>query len=333
MNYLYQSYGTLSVAWTPELNGGGTHFGQQYVPFFEKRIGRTGRVFEFCAGPGFIGFSLLAHGLCDSLCLADVNPAAVEAVRHTIALNALEERVSVYLSDVLSDIPPTEQWDVVVANPPHIMSRQTARGSLRLNDPDWDVHRRFYAGVRSHLKPHGQCILQETYRGSRESTFVPMLEGSGLEYVGSYMLAEGEGTKPLNTYYFFCSRVRHSDVVSTDVPSAREIRLRKTAAGAIVVGDVVPHKPLVLPWGEKYTFSVADDEPGMLVEIRGHDDGVLRQPIPYSSPMAEQPNPRQIMTIPTVPCEIADPGSGRALVTFESSVAPAGAAGAGDVQS
>ncbi len=76
-------------------------------------------VCELCSGPGFIGFSLLAHGLRDSLVLTDINPAAVAAAQETVRRNRLEGRVSVYLSDGLDGVPADERWDLVVSNPPH----------------------------------------------------------------------------------------------------------------------------------------------------------------------------------------------------------------------
>ena len=41
---------------------------------FFKRAGcpKQQRVFEWCAGPAFIGFSLLANGLCDVVCVAEI---------------------------------------------------------------------------------------------------------------------------------------------------------------------------------------------------------------------------------------------------------------------
>jgi hypothetical protein len=48
-------------------------------------------------------FSLLGHGLAETLCLADINPEAVEACRRTIASNGLGDRAAVYHSDNLKD--------------------------------------------------------------------------------------------------------------------------------------------------------------------------------------------------------------------------------------
>lgn len=111
LTYSTVRYGEIDVCWTPELEGGGMSFGQDYLPVVANLFGHVGRVFEFCAGPGFIGFSLLAHGLCDSLALIDVNPAAVAAARETVRRNGLEDRVTVYLSDGLDGLPADERCD------------------------------------------------------------------------------------------------------------------------------------------------------------------------------------------------------------------------------
>src|SRR3989338_5465633 len=119
MKYLIKKYGEIEVAWLLELNGGGMTHGQQFIPVVKRVCGKVGRAFEFCAGPGFIGFSLLAEGLCRYLCVADANPLAVEALKETVRRNRLIDRVSVYLSDGLKGIPKTEKWDLVEPTPPH----------------------------------------------------------------------------------------------------------------------------------------------------------------------------------------------------------------------
>jgi tRNA G37 N-methylase Trm5 len=45
------------------------------------------------------------HGFCETLCLADVNPEAVEACRLTVARNGLSKRVAVCRSENLDGIP------------------------------------------------------------------------------------------------------------------------------------------------------------------------------------------------------------------------------------
>jgi methylase of polypeptide subunit release factors len=159
---------------------------------------KQARVFEWCAGPGFIGFSLLAHGFCDTLCLADVNDEAVTACRRTIRDNGLEDRVAVYHSDNLQAIPASERWDLVVSNPPHFLADQVRE--LRLDDPDWQLHRTFFAGVEQFLKPGGVIVLQENNIGSTAEFFRTMIEASGLSVAFVHRCA-GQRTPYPRFYY------------------------------------------------------------------------------------------------------------------------------------
>ena len=118
------------VTYTEALDGGGSTFGMDIVRYVYNRLGTGIPVCcEFCAGPAFIGFNLLARGICEQLVIAgfspfripscairthlprspvlcvraavDVNPEAIEAARLTIAENNLHERAVAYVSDGL----------------------------------------------------------------------------------------------------------------------------------------------------------------------------------------------------------------------------------------
>jgi predicted RNA methylase len=182
------------VSYKNHLDGGGRVWPRFYPS--PARSWTTGTVacFRWCAGPGFIGFSLLAHGLCETLCLADINPEAVRACQRTIADNALSDRVSVYCSDNLRDIPKSEQWDLAVSNPPHFIDEYF--GNLRAHDPHWGVHIDFFRTVSPFLKPGGVIILQENNAGSTEETFRSKIEDAGLDIVFT------RGDLPFRTYYF-----------------------------------------------------------------------------------------------------------------------------------
>lgn len=192
------TYGCVRVHFRTQLDGGGTSFGQDFIPFLERRqMPRQHRVFEWCAGPGFIGFSLLAHGLAETLCLADINPEAVKACQRTITENGLADRVSIYHSDNLKNIPDTERWDLVVGNPPHFDDRP---GDLRGHDDDWRLHRQFFTAVGGFLRPGGVIVLQENNRGSTAETFRPMIEASGLRTV--FVVDERPERTARDRFYF-----------------------------------------------------------------------------------------------------------------------------------
>jgi predicted RNA methylase len=181
----HENYGNIRVHYKRYLDGGGSTFGQDYIPFLhDRRMPRQGRVFEWCAGPGFIGFSLLGFGLCDTLCLADINPQAVRVCRRTVAENQLANHVSVYQSNNLDGIPASERWDLVVGNPPHFDTVHV--GELRFADHGWRIHRRFFESVSRFLKPGGVILIQENNCGSTVDTFRPMIEEAGFSIVLAY---------------------------------------------------------------------------------------------------------------------------------------------------
>jgi 16S rRNA G966 N2-methylase RsmD len=197
-------YGQISVYYKKHLDGGGSSFGQGYIPFLKSRgMPKQPRVFEWCSGPAFIGFSILAHGLCDTLCLADINEQAVEACRRTIRANGLAERVSLYQSDNLHSIPPSEQWDLVVGNPPFY--NEARPWCIRSHDKDWSIHRRFFADVGRFLKPGGVILLQEANDASTPENFREMIHDAGLSVVLTH------NVKPSDMSHYYLGIVRRSE--------------------------------------------------------------------------------------------------------------------------
>ncbi|MGM0427502.1 MAG: methyltransferase [Thermodesulfobacteriota bacterium] len=199
----YVEFEGVKVYYTRELNGGGADFGQDYIQFIRENFAAQERVFEWCSGPGFIGFSLLAHGLCNTLCLADVNPLAIEACSKTIRLNNLESKVTVYLSDNLKNIPSSEKWDLVVGNPPHFKCVCTKKVSPEIIylDKDWALHREFYKNVGKFLKPDGSLVIQENSLRSRVENFREMIESNGFAIVDSPVCK-------LDSRYYYIRSVR-----------------------------------------------------------------------------------------------------------------------------
>jgi methylase of polypeptide subunit release factors len=178
-------FADIDISYRSELDGGGTKFGQQFIPFLTSLgMPKQRRVFEWCSGPGFIGFSILGHGLCETLCLSDINPAAVSSCQHTISVNKLGDRVSVYQADNLKNIPRSEIWNLIVSNPPHFVDQY--EGDIRAHDPDWKIHKNFFETVGNYLAENGVIVLQENNRGSTVETFRSMIEKSGFEVFFSH---------------------------------------------------------------------------------------------------------------------------------------------------
>ena len=189
MEYLKTRYNDINVYYLPEIDGGGSNK-RDYVCFLEESLGRVDRVFEWCAGPGFIGFWLLSEGFCNTLCLADINPTAVAACQTTVRKNHLQDLVSVYQSNCFDSIPESESWDLVIGNPPHSGTSQPHSewgGPLLYMDDSWSIHRRFYSGVGRYLKSRSNIVIQENRELASSDDFSPMIEDGGLALVGSYL--------------------------------------------------------------------------------------------------------------------------------------------------
>jgi SAM-dependent methyltransferase len=221
-DYLIAEYRGLKVAWQPELAGGGRAVAQDYARLVSHLFGRVGRLLEICAGPGFIGFYLLAHGHCDHLVLSDVNPRAIDAIRETIRLNDLGDRVSVYESDGLDSIPDSERWDLVVANPPNWSVQLAGAPSLVTDDPGWRLHRNFYQRVGEFLAPGGSVLIQENTEGNTPEDFLTMIADGGLTLVRTLWYVE---TSPwANFYYMWIKKAMPGMVLGDPAPATLSLR-------------------------------------------------------------------------------------------------------------
>jgi hypothetical protein len=181
--------GGITVHYTDELAGGGETFGEEAIEFVRREIGPVESAYEWCAGPGFLGYSLFGNELCRSLCLADINPRAVEVARHTARTNGLEHAVRIYESDCLDGIPVSEQWNLVLGNPPWTKSALRLPNwgrPIKYQDPDLRLHRRFFRDVRPHLRPGASLVILECYLCTSESDFEGMLKENQLELRGVY---------------------------------------------------------------------------------------------------------------------------------------------------
>ncbi len=178
------TYNDITVSYLPRLDGGGMGFGQEYIRVVGEKIGKVNHVFEYCAGPAFISFSLMAHNLCERLTLADINADAIAACNETIKNNNLQAKVSCYLSDCLDNIPESEKWDLVVGNPPHWpSSKDKYHEDITKYDPGLVIHKKFYRDIHKFLKPNGSILLQENGRATSPEDFSKMIEENGLKVV------------------------------------------------------------------------------------------------------------------------------------------------------
>ncbi|MDR0651632.1 MAG: tRNA (adenine(22)-N(1))-methyltransferase TrmK [Candidatus Peribacteria bacterium] len=89
-----------------------------YVPHLPLSEGKS--FLDMGCGSGIIGITAcINYGLSRVLC-ADISEPAVQNTLENIQLHNLSDKVSVLLSDVFSNIPKDEKFDVIFWNSPYL---------------------------------------------------------------------------------------------------------------------------------------------------------------------------------------------------------------------
>jgi methylase of polypeptide subunit release factors len=203
----------IQVYYDSWMDGGGTWFGQEYVDIIQSRYpNRTfDRCYEWCSGPGYIGFSILSHQLTQGLCLSDRYESAInDAVAATVQRNQLQDRVSAYVGSSLSVLPAYEQFDLVVANPPHYLECPGDDNYQRIAvDINWQAHQDFFEHIGQHLTDDGIILLQENQAGSLNGAedFRPFIERNNLKITDCFRSTKYyDANGPTQIYYIEISK-------------------------------------------------------------------------------------------------------------------------------
>ena len=197
------NYLGIDVYYESNLNGGGMDFGQDYITVIQNRY--AGKCFEhtyeFCAGPGFIGFSILAHGLTKKLCLSDKFTPAYESMCRTVKENSLEHKVNCFNVEGVKDVAASG-FDLVVSNPPHFLNKcewLTHIDDRIYIDENWNVHREFYKNISTKMTDDGIILIQENALGSEPEMFEPMIKEARLKISDVFSMKEIKGNDKI--YY------------------------------------------------------------------------------------------------------------------------------------
>lgn len=198
----------IDIFYHPNHNGGGMDFGQDYIDVISNRYEQPfKKVYEFCSGPGFIGFSLLGAGLTECLVLSDLYEPLSEVIDATIERNGLKERVNFYNMPGVADLPEND-IDLVVSNPPHFLTGQSWLGHIEDRiyiDENWDIHKEFYRNIATKLSDDGIVLFQENALGSGVTDFEVMIAEGGLELTDVFSMDSRVGNDQI--YYLEARKV------------------------------------------------------------------------------------------------------------------------------
>ena len=205
MNFAVPGRENFQITYDSTEDGGGTWFGQEYVCELQRYNRRFGRCLEWCSGPGFIGFALLAHEICDNLVLMDRYALSAASVAKTAKHNGCSDRVQFYNLDQVAALPEHERFDLVVANPPHYLICPGDDNYQRIAvDTDWRAHEEFYSHIGHYLNPDAVILMQENQAGSLlgPAEFLPMIERNGLRCTGYWTSSQYfDRSGPAQIYY------------------------------------------------------------------------------------------------------------------------------------
>ena len=171
------------IFWEHHLNGGGMFFGSEYPGIIQQLY--PDRIFknclEWCAGPGFIGYNLLDHGLCEKIVFNDIYQPALDISYRSAQFNNLLNKVDFYCTGFIDQLPKSCKFDLVVGNPPHYDRPYINNNSRIADDTNWEIHRQFYNNIGNYLTDDAIILLQENEDGSKPEYFADMIIQSNLK--------------------------------------------------------------------------------------------------------------------------------------------------------
>ena len=170
-------------------DGGGSTQYADFIDFFKEKgddLPKYKNCLEWCAGPGFIGYSLLDAEVCQHVTFMDIHEPAIDDARNNAIFNNLTDRTSFHTIDAIHKLPTDLKFDLVVGNPPHSLKASEEwlnnKGLFRLIvDLDWKIHEEFFAHITDYLLPGAEVILSEN---DHFPEFIEMAKKVGLIFEG-----------------------------------------------------------------------------------------------------------------------------------------------------
>ena len=128
------------------------------------------RIADIGTGSGCLAISIL-HDLPNARGIAtDISAAALKVARRNAVLHSVAERLDLVESDLLSGVEPSEQFDLVVSNPPYIPDgdfdslqpevKREPRSALAGGSDGLDIVRRLLREAPARMRTRGHLVFE-----------------------------------------------------------------------------------------------------------------------------------------------------------------------------
>ena len=141
---------------------------EQFQPWVQDPDAVT-NVLELCTGSGCLAIMLADAFPNAQIDAVDLSIDALEVAKKNVADYELQDRITLYHSD-LYDKLPTKKYDLIVTNPPYVNSMSMAKLpaeykaepqiALAGGDDGMDLVRRILAGAKERLTPDGVLVVE-----------------------------------------------------------------------------------------------------------------------------------------------------------------------------
>jgi len=171
----YKLNSGITLSFTNHLDCGGTsgyeEFGNLVSKYKTKN--KYNRCFEWCAGLGAFGFHMYGLDLCETIVFNDYYEFATSMCKKTALDNNIADKVTVYTTANISNIPTTEKYDLVIGNPPHVWepilfendNSPDEKDKMNLTrclvDYNMETHNKFFTHIRDYITDDADLFIVE----------------------------------------------------------------------------------------------------------------------------------------------------------------------------
>ena len=141
----------------------------QFTPWL-KPVNEAVHILDMCTGSACIAIAMAHHIDNAQVDACDISADALAVAKVNVDRYDISERVALYQSDMFASLPTTQQYDLIVCNPPYVDQQDMDNLpdeyqhepvlALASGNDGLDFVRNFLQTAKQFLKPNGGIILE-----------------------------------------------------------------------------------------------------------------------------------------------------------------------------